>query len=109
MRSSRRCGWTVIDGMASRPSGFPSSWHPASLNVMPAKPDHDDFGDARLVISVFLDADDLRLGRDHLVAADGGKRLAHGVLAGRVGDEDDRHRIAGAPGIAAAQRALVAV
>src|SRR5579883_1018895 len=53
---------------------------------------------------ILLDPNDLRSSRDYTVAAHRGERLAHGVLAGGVGDEDDRDRLVGASGSAAALR-----
>src|SRR5215470_16835216 len=60
-------------------------------------------------VSVFLDPDDLRLARDHLVAADRGERFVHCILGGGVSDQDDRNRLAGAPRCVAALRPPVAM
>src|SRR6516162_1933655 len=62
-----------------------------------------------MIVSVFLDPNDLRFTQDHLVAADRGKRLAHGVLGGRIGDQDHRHRLTRTAGDIAAMRRLAAV
>ena len=42
---------------------------------------------------ILLDADHLRPAGDYTVAAHRGEGLAHGVLAGRVGDQDHRNRL----------------
>src|SRR6516162_3393924 len=47
---------------------------------------------------VLFDADDLRLPGDYTVAAHRGEGLTHGILGGRIGDQDHRHRIAGTAG-----------
>src|SRR6516162_2048008 len=62
-----------------------------------------------MIVSAFLDPDDLRFTQDHLIAANRGKRLAHGVLGGRIGNQDHRHRLARAAGDIAAMRRLAAV
>src|SRR6516164_2690987 len=62
-----------------------------------------------MIVSVFLDPDDLRFTQDHLIAANRGKRLAHGVLGGRIGNQDHWHRLARAAGDIAAMRRLAAV
>src|SRR5271166_6366179 len=49
---------------------------------------------------ILLDPDYLRPSRDYTVAAHRGERLAHCVLGGRVGDQDDRHRLARAARLA---------
>jgi hypothetical protein len=41
---------------------------------------------------VFFDPDHLRPATDHLVALHRGQRPIHRILAGRIGDQDDRHR-----------------
>src|SRR6516162_345006 len=62
-----------------------------------------------MIVSVFLDPNDLRFTQDHLVAADRGEGLAHGVLGGRIGDQDHRHRLTRTAGDIAAMRRLAAV
>src|SRR3984893_11968104 len=44
---------------------------------------------------ILLDSNDLRPARDYTVAAHGDEGLAHRILAGRIGDHDHRHRLAG--------------
>src|SRR3984957_15126446 len=52
--------------------------------------------DAILVPCLILfDSNNLRPTRDYTVAAHGDEGLAHRILAGRVGDHDHRHRLAG--------------
>ena len=70
MRSSSWLGWTVIDGAFRAPLAFSG------------------------LLSIFLDADQLRLARNHPVALDRGERLAHRVFGGRVGDQNNRDRSA---------------
>src|SRR5215467_2948080 len=62
-----------------------------------------------MIVSVFLDPNDLRFTQDHLVAADRGEGLAHGVLGGRIGDQDHRHRLTRTARHIAAMRRLAAV
>src|SRR5580700_6316915 len=52
--------------------------------------------DAILVPRLILfDSNDLRPAGDYTVAAHGDEGLAHRILAGRIGDHDHRHRLAG--------------
>src|SRR5271154_4573027 len=44
---------------------------------------------------IFFDSDNLRPARDYTVAAHGDEGFAHRILAGRIGDHDHRHRLAG--------------
>src|ERR1700747_1121907 len=61
-----------------------------------------------MIVSVFLDPNDLRFTQDHLVAADRGEPLLPGVLGGRIGDRDPRPRLTRTAGDIAAMRRLAA-
>src|SRR5215467_9067128 len=106
-RSKARSGWMVIDGRAPRPSFFIPSPR-ACLAVVMSRLFQPSTTSRVPILSVFLYADDLWLAQDHLIPPDCRKRPVHCVLGGRIGDQNDRHRLS-SPGDLAAVRRLAAV
>src|SRR5262249_10535963 len=60
-------------------------------------------------LSILLDADDLRLARNHTLTLDRLQGTPHRILAGRIGDQDDGRGRIGALRIVAAMHAAVAL
>src|SRR4051794_27711320 len=70
MRSSIWWAWTVIVDIHTSPRN----------------------GNSTPTASILLDPDYLRRARYHPIALHRRKRAPHGILGGRVGDQDDRNR-----------------
>src|ERR1700733_8461346 len=96
MRSSiRLCGTVIDDAISSFPRLVlcAAEHDPEKWKSVFGK-DH-----APAQYLVLFDPDDLRPSGDYTVAAHRGERLVDRVLGGRVGDENDRNRIAGLAGV----------
>src|SRR5262249_41999420 len=109
-RSSARSGWMVIDGTALRSPLFISSPLRLSCRLAVLRPrleagwrHHSSF------CEFFPLLYDMRFSQYPLIAAAGAERLGQGVRGGRIGNQDYRHRLAGAAGDIAAMRRLAAV